>query len=175
MLQHVVVYLTLSSFVFLKLCDADISCTVTQDGEWTVYTVPKSTEPECVYTWLNKTGHVIANDEEQTVGRTVVSNTNWTLVTNECSKQINYSRTCFPGWVQQMATCTSNCSRISAAPNGRELSHRILPVAVPVVLLLLLLLLLCIFRKRIPRWILCYRYAPVNTQDIVTDVEEQRW
>ncbi|XP_075960311.1 uncharacterized protein LOC142964071 isoform X2 [Anarhichas minor] len=166
MLQHVVLYLALSSFVSLKLCGAaDIPCTVSRDGQRTVYSVPKFNETDCIIQWVNETNYVIANDGEPTVGRTVVLNTNRTLITNECSKII-YRRTCFPEGVQQMATCTPNCSRTSAVPNGREFAYLILPVAISVVLLVLGLLYK--FRDRIPRCrILCCRYDPVKTQDTV--------
>ncbi|KAK9541208.1 hypothetical protein VZT92_001271 [Zoarces viviparus] len=169
------VFLCVCSFVFLKLCGAtDIPCTVTQDGERTVYSLPEFIETDCVYAWLNKTGHVLANDEEPTVGRTVVSHTNRTLVTNECSKQIIHRRTCFPEWVQHTATCTSNCSRTSAAPNGSEFASWIVPFAISVVLVLVLVLLVLVlvhkFRGHIPSRCrnLCCRYAPVKTQDTVT-------
>ncbi|XP_068567671.1 uncharacterized protein [Cebidichthys violaceus] len=166
MLLHVLVHLWICSFVFLKLCGAaDIPCTVIQDGKRTLYSVPEFNELDCEYQWLNETGHVVANVMEHAA--VVEWNTNRTLATYECSKQIIYSRNCYPEVDKQVATCTYNCSRNSAAPN-EAIAHRIIPVAISVGLLLLLLLLVLLvllcytFRDRITR---CLNYTPVNKQD----------
>ncbi|XP_077960028.1 uncharacterized protein LOC144409412 [Gasterosteus aculeatus] len=142
----------LSLALFLQLVSAtDLQCTVTRDADRTHYSVPQFTGEDCDFSWLNQTNHVMAitsGHSEQ-----VARSSNRSLDTYQCFPQMFYSRTCTDG-VNQVATCTFNCSVNSEDPQKggaklsisiqAEKSHRRAYGLIPAAFLVLVLVLVLV-------------------------------
>ncbi|CAK6960803.1 uncharacterized protein LOC121912036 [Scomber scombrus] len=115
--------LCLFSYDFIQpVSTDDLLCSVTQDDRGTVYSVPEFKAEDCGYSWATA-DHVLANHMEMMEG-IVVTNSNRTLVTRNCSNLIYYTRDCISEDSQLTATCMSNCTRNVVAPDDQEAAQQ---------------------------------------------------
>ncbi|XP_076747584.1 uncharacterized protein LOC143421768 [Maylandia zebra] len=134
---------------YLSLCCAQhLACNATQLPQGTFYSVSKMKATECPYSWMNSTGHVLANQKDK-MGDLVFNSSIGTLFTRTCFSQLNYTRDCVSEGIQQTAYCFIDC--IIQAPLeekgiSRQYWSNIASVSF-LVLVLLLGLLSCVLRR----------------------------
>ncbi|KAK2824582.1 hypothetical protein Q5P01_021757 [Channa striata] len=90
-------------------CAQTISCNVTQEADQTCYSVPLYMGTDCQYSWSNKTGHVLANQEGK-MENLVLNGSIHVLKTNKCLREIHYIRDCISEGIPREVKCSTNCS-----------------------------------------------------------------
>ncbi|TMS04506.1 hypothetical protein E3U43_009663 [Larimichthys crocea] len=123
----------------------DINCNVTQDGGRTLYAVPRMEEAkDCHHSWINVTGHVLANHDGQ-MDELVEMNTNYSLRTTECFPVVRYEQNCLSEDSLHEATCNTSCTA-KTNPDREEANTRLYwMTAVSIITILAVCLLFWIF------------------------------
>eukprot|EP00064_Thunnus_orientalis_P006042 superscaffoldBa00000612_g6056 len=168
----------------VQLCGAqDLTCTVTQVGDCTVYNisdVPRASAVNCHYSWTNETKHVLANQIEETAGLVTRNSIN-VLITSECFDKITLTRSCISETTELTAFCTANCSvmmkinedKTKVQKQAMSYTWIALVVAAIVTLALVVFVLYCRFREK-RHWALKGMESDFTGKEVVGNAHAKR-
>ncbi|KAM8748194.1 uncharacterized protein AB9X84_015942 [Acanthopagrus schlegelii] len=111
----------LFSCCFLTLGSA-LNCSLIQDNDQPTLVISGLPKVPAVYTWANSSGHVLAQNDQETPGL-VLRNTNTTLVTSGCIEDVYYTSTIVSTAERYTAHCQVNCTENAHLWETKEPPH----------------------------------------------------